>query len=91
VPFTQAGTGTVHSEYMLTNEPVTLNQFCIDTDKQNMQSLWKLRKFARSHSLELTLLVYDYGKGKDGALFINPKAQIYGGKLSKRARVEYFL
>ena len=84
-----AGSGITHSEYNLTDEPLTLYQIWIEPNKHNVKPRWDTRPLPKSASnSELTLLVSGYEEDSYNALFINQKARIYGGKLAQGAQVE---
>ena len=78
-----AGTGITHSEYNLTDEPLTFYQIWIQSNQHNVESRWESKKFPTQAASSLSLLVSGYPKDADSALFINQQARIYGGKLAK--------
>ncbi|MGO3346613.1 MAG: pirin family protein [Marinomonas sp.] len=84
-----AGTGIVHSEYNHTNEPLTLYQIWIETNKKNVEPRWETRKFQTEQSSTLTLLASGYQEDEAKALFINQKARIYSGRVSKGTIIDY--
>lgn len=78
-----AGTGITHSEYNLTDEPLTFYQIWIQSNQHNVEPRWESKKFPTQATSTLSLLVSGYPKDEDSALFINQQARIYGGKLAK--------
>jgi redox-sensitive bicupin YhaK (pirin superfamily) len=84
-----AGSGIVHSEYNLSNEPLTLYQIWIDTNTQNVAPRWDSRPFPNEFALTLPLLVSGYTEDRDDALFIHQYARIYGGKVAKGVTIEH--
>lgn len=78
-----AGTGITHSEYNLTDEPLTFYQIWIQSNQHNVEPRWESKKFPTQAASRLSLLVSGYPKDADSALFINQQARIYGGKLAK--------
>lgn len=79
-----AGTGISHSEYNLSNEPLTLYQIWIEPNKHNVKPRWESKPFSdTSNCTELPLLVSGYPEDKNDTLYINQLARIYGGKLKK--------
>jgi redox-sensitive bicupin YhaK (pirin superfamily) len=78
-----AGTGIYHSEYNHSEEPLTLFQIWIETNKLNVKPRWETKKFPSQQSSKLTLLASGYAEDKNDALYINQEARIYGGKLAK--------
>lgn len=84
-----AGSGIVHSEYNLTQTPLTFYQIWIETNRHNVEPRWESKMFpAKAVSTELPLLVSGYAQDK-GALFIHQEARIFGGKVSKGATFEH--
>lgn len=78
-----AGKGIVHSEYNLTNEPLTLYQIWIEPNKLGVKPRWDSKLFPTQFSTtELPLLVSGYKEDK-GALFIHQEARIFGGQVKK--------
>ena len=78
-----AGTGITHSEYNLTDEPLTFYQIWIQSNQHNVEPRWESKKFPTQAASTLSLLVSGYPKDADSALFINQQTRIYGGKLAK--------
>lgn len=85
-----AGRGIVHSEYNLTNEPLTLYQIWIQPNKHNVKPRWETKLFPSDYSTHsLPLLVSGYKEDKNKALFINQYAKIFGGKIKKGTRINH--
>ena len=84
-----AGSGIVHSEYNRAQEPLTLFQIWIETNKLNVKPRWETKKFPTQQKLKLTLLASGYKEDENDALFINQYARIYGGKLAKGAIIDH--
>ena len=85
-----AGKGIVHSEYNLTNEPLTLYQIWIQPNKHNIKPRWATKLFPSNYSTHsLPLLVSGYKEDKNTALFINQDARIFGGKIKKGTRINH--
>ncbi|WP_026339376.1 pirin family protein [Psychromonas ossibalaenae] len=79
-----AGTGIMHSEYNLSEQPLTLYQIWIETDKPNVQPRWESKKFSTTPvTQKLPLLVSGFAQDKDSALFIHQQARIFGGCLKQ--------
>ena len=85
-----AGTGIVHSEYNLTDEPLVFYQIWIKTKQRNLLPRWESKSFRCENSSGLDLLVSGNPKDKE-ALFINQDAQIYGGKLLKGESIDHLI
>ena len=77
-----AGTGITHSEYNRSQEPLTLYQIWIETNKQNVHPYWESKCFPSQFTEKLTLLASGYAEDADDTLFINQEARIFGGKLA---------
>lgn len=84
-----SGNGVIHSEYNLTTKPLSFYQLWIETNKTNIKPRWECKQFPTTASTNLPLLVSGYSEDKGNSLFINQKARIYGGKLSKGTTVEH--
>lgn len=84
-----AGTGITHSEYNKSQEPLTLYQIWIETNKQNVKPRWDSKDFPTTPTSALTLLASGYDEDKDNALFINQQARIYGGNLTQGTVIEH--
>lgn len=84
-----AGSGIVHSEYNLSEEPLTIYQIWIKTNKPNVTPRWDSRKFPDEFTSSLPLLVSGYDEDHQDALFINQHARIYGGKIAKGETIEH--
>lgn len=78
-----AGTGVVHSEYNLTDEPLTFYQIWIQSNQHNVQPRWESKHFPAQPTSTLCLLVSGYQEDIGSALFINQQTRIYGGMLAK--------
>src|SRR5947209_14242841 len=75
-----AGTGVVHSEYNVEDEPTTLFQIWIETDKPGAEPAWGAMPFPKdSREGEFQLLAS--GDSEDGALTINADARILGASV----------
>jgi redox-sensitive bicupin YhaK (pirin superfamily) len=72
-----AGTGVVHAEYNLEDEPTTLFQIWIETDKPSAQPSWGAKPFPKD-SRQGAFQLLASGNGEDGALSINADARILG-------------
>lgn len=83
-----AGSGIIHSEYNLSDEPLTLYQIWIDADRSNVAPRWASQKFPNEFSSSLPLLVSGYEADQGDALFINQQARIFGGKIAKGSTIE---
>ena len=85
-----AGKGVVHSEYNLSEEPLTLFQIWIRPNQQNVTPRWESKQFpTQLNNNRLPLLVSGYSEDAEQALFIHQKAKIYGGKLAKGASIKH--
>lgn len=85
-----AGKGVVHSEYNRSNEPLSFYQIWIKTNQMNIEPRWDSKKFPNKPVAdELTMLVSGYSEDKNKALFINQRARIFGGKLSKGSVIDH--
>lgn len=85
-----AGTGVVHSEYNLSEDPLTFYQIWITPNKQNVTPRWEAKQFPQEMSdNHLPMLVSGYEEDIGNALFIHQEARIFGGKLSKGATLEH--
>jgi redox-sensitive bicupin YhaK (pirin superfamily) len=85
-----AGTGIVHSEYNMGNNPLVLYQIWIIPNKANVKPRWEAKKFPQATSEgKLTLLVSGYEEDKNKALFIYQEARLYGGKLNQGTSIEH--
>jgi len=82
-----AGSGVVHSEYNLSDEPLTLYQIWIETQSRGIEPQWQTKDFPVEQSDHLPLLVSGFEQDKNTALFINQQARIFGGKV--KAGVEF--
>jgi redox-sensitive bicupin YhaK (pirin superfamily) len=84
-----AGSGIVHSEYNLTDEPLTLYQIWIESNKREVKPRWESKQFPSEFSSTLPLLVSGYEEDKEEALFIHQQARIYGGKVQQGEQIEH--
>jgi len=85
-----AGRGVVHSEYNRSKDPLTFYQIWIKTNKMNIEPRWESKQFPNIPVEDaLPMLVSGYSEDKNKALFINQKARIFGGKISKGAVIEH--
>ena len=84
-----AGTGIVHAEYNLEDEPTTLYQIWISPKTRAIEPRWDMAEFPTAPvSDKLRLLV----AGDDSApLQINQDARIYGGRLNADTRMTHQL
>ncbi len=78
-----AGTGVTHSEYNLSDEPLTLYQIWIIPDKKGVAPSWDAREFPKTEVTgEFPALVSGMPEHHtSNALHINQDAAIYGGRL----------
>jgi redox-sensitive bicupin YhaK (pirin superfamily) len=72
-----AGTGVVHAEYNLENEPTTLFQIWIETDKPGAPPSWGAMPFPKE-SRDGAFQLLASGESNDGVLTINADARILG-------------
>ncbi|MGJ8692084.1 MAG: pirin family protein [Thalassotalea sp.] len=84
-----AGSGIVHAEYNHSDEPLTLFQIWLETNKQNVQPRWDSKMFPTQFSTHLPLLVSGFAEDEGEALFIYQHARIYGGKIAKGTRFKH--
>ena len=83
-----AGNGVVHSEYNLEDEPTTLFQIWVETDRPSASPSWGAMPFpkeAREGSFQLLAS----GDAGDGALTINADAKVLGATLKAGTAVTY--
>lgn len=86
-----AGTGIVHAEYNLEDEPTLLFQIWILPDRQGVQPGWSTREFPRDgHGLSVLASGRPQDAGSD-ALPLNADAAVFAGTLSKGQTVEVTL
>ncbi len=84
-----AGTGIVHSEYNLSNEPLTFYQIWIEPNKHGVTPRWQSREYQSVATDErLPLLVSGFASDSDDALFIHQEARIYGGRLRAGTKIK---
>jgi len=85
-----AGTGVRHSEFNLEDEPTTLFQIWIETDRPGAQPSWGQREFPKAdRSGRFTVLAS--GDAADGALTINADARVLGATLKAGESLTYDL
>jgi quercetin 2,3-dioxygenase len=72
-----AGTGVVHSEYNFEDEPTTLFQIWIETDRPSAPPSWGAMPFPK-HSRAGAFQLLASGDPDDGALTINADARVLG-------------
>lgn len=85
-----AGTGVVHSEYNLSDDPLTFYQIWIMPNQINIKPRWETMKFPNSvNPNELPLLVSGFDEDASKALWINQKARIFGGKLAAGSKLSH--
>jgi redox-sensitive bicupin YhaK (pirin superfamily) len=75
-----AGKGVVHSEYNLEDEPTTLFQIWIETDRPGAEPAWGAMPFPKD-SREGRFQLLASGDSEDGALTINADARILGASV----------
>jgi redox-sensitive bicupin YhaK (pirin superfamily) len=76
-----AGTGIVHAEHNLEDEPTRLFQIWIETDARGHAPRWDARKFPKT-PVSGTLPVLASGReGDDDALMIHADAAVLGGRI----------
>ena len=83
-----AGTGVTHAEFNLEDEPTTLFQIWIETDKPGADPGWGAMPFpkeAREGSFQLLAS----GKAEDGALTINADARVLGATVKAGSSIVY--
>ena len=83
-----AGSGVVHAEYNLEDEPTTLFQIWIETDARGVAPGWGAMPFpreARDGSFQLLAS----GRPDDGALSIHADARVLGATLAAGKAIEY--
>jgi redox-sensitive bicupin YhaK (pirin superfamily) len=83
-----AGTGVMHAEYNLEDEPTTLFQIWIETDRPAAQPSWGAMPFPKdSRAGSFQLLAS--GDSDDGALTINSDAKILGATVKSGESISY--
>ncbi|WP_114228559.1 MULTISPECIES: pirin family protein [Sphingomonas] len=83
-----AGSGVTHAEYNLENEPTTLFQIWIETDRKSAPPSWGAMPFpkeARAGNFQLLAS----GNADDGALTINADARILGTTLAAGSEIAF--
>lgn len=89
-----AGSGIVHSEYNLADEPLILYQIWIETQRYNVKPRWQTQPFpTQAMQDKLSLLVSgDVSHQPDPqVLFINQQANIYAGVLKKGTLIQHHI
>lgn len=86
-----AGTGIVHSEYNLTNEPMKFFQIWIEPNKSNVKPRWQSRPFPKSKVKNKLPLLVSGDKGDKKALFIYQDAKIYGGVVAENSKISHHI
>jgi hypothetical protein len=85
-----AGTGVVHSEYNVSDEPLTLFQIWILPNQLNVKPRWEAKSFpTQASENELPLLVSGFKEDEEKALFIHQHARIYGGRLDQGTSIDH--
>ena len=83
-----AGTGVTHAEYNLEDEPTTLFQIWVLTDKPGAEPSWGAMPFPK-HSREGKFQLLASGDSDDGALTINADAKVFGATVRAGDRLSY--
>lgn len=86
-----AGTGIVHSEYNLEDEPTTLFQIWIHTDEKGHEPRWDAREFPKDPVSDSLPVLASGNPEADGGLMIHQDAKILGGRLNAGVSVSYEL
>lgn len=84
-----AGTGVVHAEYNLEDEPTTLFQIWIKPDRAGEQPSWGMREFPRADRSGKWIVVASGDADGDGGLQIRSDAKVLAAKLNAGDVVEY--
>ena len=84
-----AGTGVVHAEYNLEDEPTTLFQIWILTDRKGEAPDWGMREFPRADRAGKWVVVASGDPEKDKALPIRSDAKVLAAKLSAGDKAAY--
>jgi len=84
-----AGTGIVHSEHNLEDEPTRLFQIWIQTDKRGHEPRWDARKFPKVPVADALPVLASGRTGDDGALMIHADAAVLGGRIAQGASVSH--
>ena len=82
-----AGTGVTHAEYNLEDEPTTLFQIWIETDRPSAPPSWGAMPFPKE-SRNGTFQLLASGDREDGALTINADARVFGATLPVGESIE---
>lgn len=83
-----AGTGIMHSEYNLSEEPLTLYQIWIEPNELGVSPRWETQTFENTaEGTQLPLLVSGYEEDRGNALFIHQEARIFGGQIPSNMKV----
>ena len=83
-----AGSGVVHSEYNLEEEPTTLFQIWIETDQPGVAPGWGMMPFPKAARAGKFQLLAS-GNGDEGALTINADARVLGATLGAGDSISY--
>ncbi|MCC7046213.1 MAG: pirin family protein [Alphaproteobacteria bacterium] len=86
-----AGTGIVHAEHNLGDEPVRLFQIWIMPRKQGVEPRWETRNFPEGASDGKLHVMASGRAGETGAMAINQDAAVLGGRLKAGESVTYNL
>lgn len=84
-----AGTGIVHSEANLEDEPTTLFQIWIETDRPGAAPAWGQREFPRGARAGRWNVLANGQPGDDQTLLINANAQVLAASLTQGERLDY--
>lgn len=84
-----AGSGIVHSEYNLTNQPLKFFQIWIEPNKTNVKPRWQSKPFPKSIVKDKLALLVSGDKRDKNALFIHQDAKIYGGVLAQHSQISH--
>jgi len=83
-----AGKGIVHSEYNLSDTPLTLYQIWIESNVKNVAPRWETKPFPNeSVTNTLPLVVSGFKEDKGKALPIYQQARIYAGRIKKGVEI----
>jgi redox-sensitive bicupin YhaK (pirin superfamily) len=82
-----AGRGVTHAEYNLEDEPTTLFQIWIETDKRNAEPAWGAMPFPKE-SRHGAFQLLASGASGEGALNINADAKVLGATVNAGESIE---
>ena len=82
-----AGTGVVHAEYNLEDEPTTLFQIWIETDRPSAPPSWGAMPFPKD-SRQGAFQLLASGDASDGVLTINADARVLGASVEAGGSIE---